>query len=98
LLKGVPLLWASKMQTQIALSKMEAEYISLSHAMHDLIPIQEVLKEIMSVVFKISKTISNQTYSKSVDSNDKNVENKKYQNLPCLKIMMLVCNLREWPG
>jgi hypothetical protein len=36
---GAPLLWASKMQTQIALSTMEAEYIALSQAMHDLIPI-----------------------------------------------------------
>jgi hypothetical protein len=39
LFMGAPLLWASKMQTQIALSTMEAEYIALSQVMPDLIPI-----------------------------------------------------------
>jgi hypothetical protein len=43
---GVPVLWVSKMQTQIALSTMEAEYIALSQSMRDLIPIQEMLKDI----------------------------------------------------
>jgi hypothetical protein len=80
LFKGAPLLlWASKMQTQITLSTMEAKYIALSEAMRDLIPIWEVLKEIMTTVFQVSKTISYQTYSKSVYSNDNNVE--KY-NIP----------------
>jgi hypothetical protein len=62
------------MQTKIALSTMEAEYIALSQAMCDVIPIQEVLKEIMTTVFQVSKTISYQTYSKSVYSNDNNAE------------------------
>jgi hypothetical protein len=43
---GVPVLWVSKMQTQIALSTIEAEYIALSHSMRDLIPVQEILKDI----------------------------------------------------
>jgi hypothetical protein len=36
---NVPILWVSKMQTQIALSTMEAEYIALSQSMRDLFPI-----------------------------------------------------------
>ena len=64
--RGAPLLWASKMQTQIALSTMEAEYIALSQAMRDLIPIREVLKEIITIVFRVSKTIYYCTHSKSV--------------------------------
>lgn len=48
---GCPLLWVSKMQTQIALSTMEAEYIALSSAMRELIAIREMLKEIKSIVF-----------------------------------------------
>jgi hypothetical protein len=40
----VPLIWVSKMQTQIELSTMEAEYIALSQSMRDLIPIREILK------------------------------------------------------
>jgi hypothetical protein len=43
----VPILWVSKIQTQIELSTMEAEYIALSQSMRDLIPIREILKEIM---------------------------------------------------
>ena len=43
LYQGSPLLWVSKLQTQIALSTMEAEYVALSQAMRDLIPIRENL-------------------------------------------------------
>jgi hypothetical protein len=46
LFSGVPIMWVSKMQTQIALSTMEAEYIALSQSMRDLIPVREILKEI----------------------------------------------------
>jgi hypothetical protein len=39
------------MQTQIALSTIEAEYSALSKYMRDLIPIREILKEIRVTVF-----------------------------------------------
>ena len=65
LYKGSPLLWVSKMQTQIALSTMEAEYIALSQAMHDLIPIREILKEFMHIVFNITPSIQYHTHSKA---------------------------------
>jgi hypothetical protein len=48
----VPILWVSKMETQIALSTLEAEYIALSQSMRDLIPVREILKQIMLVVFE----------------------------------------------
>jgi hypothetical protein len=51
---NVPVLWVSKMQTQIALSTMEAEYIALSHSIRDLIPIREALKEILGIVMERS--------------------------------------------
>lgn len=63
--RGAPLLWVSKMQTQIALSTMEAEYIALSQSMRDLIPIREVLKEIMTIVFRVPATISYHAHSKA---------------------------------
>ena len=47
---GCPLTWVSKLQTQIALSTMEAEYIALSQAMRDLIAIREVIQEIQTFV------------------------------------------------
>ena len=48
---GCPLSWQSKLQTQIALSTMEAEYIALSLAMRELIALREILKEIQLNVF-----------------------------------------------
>ncbi len=39
-----PLLWVSKLQTQIALSTMEAEYIALSHSMREVIALPRSCK------------------------------------------------------
>jgi len=43
---GVPLFWCSKLQTHIALSTVEAEYLALSHSAREIIPTQELLREI----------------------------------------------------
>jgi hypothetical protein len=43
---GCPVVWASKMQTEIALSTTEAEYIALSAAMRDVIPVCALLNEL----------------------------------------------------
>ena len=56
LYQGCPILWVSKMQTQCALSTIESEYLALSQAMRDLIPMREILKEIMQYVFKKEAT------------------------------------------
>ena len=58
---GCPLHWLSKLQTQIALSTMEAEYIALSNSMRELIAIREVLKEIHINV--LSKNAADPEYS-----------------------------------
>ena len=41
-----PIVWCSKLQTEIALSTAEAEYIALSHALQEAIPLQSLTKEI----------------------------------------------------
>ncbi len=41
-----PIVWCSKLQTKIGLSTAEAEYITMSHALHETIPIQNLIKEI----------------------------------------------------
>ena len=41
-LGGSPLLWASKMQTEVASSTCEAEYIALSTAMRALLPVRHI--------------------------------------------------------
>jgi hypothetical protein len=42
---GCPMHWSSKMQTEIALSTTEAEYIALSQAMREVLPIIWLLEE-----------------------------------------------------
>jgi len=48
-LGGCPLVWKSKLQTLIAVSTMEAEYIALSMCMRELLPLKRLLKEINGV-------------------------------------------------
>jgi hypothetical protein len=44
-----PILWSSKLQMEIALSTAEAEYISLSQALRDLIPLRTIFKELSTI-------------------------------------------------
>lgn len=43
---GCPITWVSKMQSEIALSTTEAEYISMSQSIRDLIPMTRIIQEI----------------------------------------------------
>ena len=52
---GCPITWQSKLQTEIALSTTESEYIALSSAMREVIPFLNLLKEI-SGVFDLKMT------------------------------------------
>ena len=47
-LSNCPVLWKSKLQTEIALSTMEAEYVALSASCKDLFPLIDITKEICS--------------------------------------------------
>ena len=47
---GCPLLCVSKMQTKVALSTTEAEYIALSQSMRDLIPLRSILFELAKLM------------------------------------------------
>ena len=49
---GCPILWCLKLQTEIALSMAEAEYIALSQAMRQVILMMNIITEI-SCVFDI---------------------------------------------
>ena len=44
-LGSCPLIWVSKLQTEVALSTTEAEYIALSQSLRDLIPMRRLLEE-----------------------------------------------------
>jgi hypothetical protein len=47
-----PIFWQSKLQTEIALSTAEAEYIALSQALRETIPTMNLMKEI-NVIFPL---------------------------------------------
>jgi len=47
---GCPIYWRSKLQTEIALSTTEAEYIALSQAMRDVLPFLNLMEEIHQVI------------------------------------------------
>ena len=48
---GCPIVWGSKLQTHIALSSTEAEYIAISTAMREVIPLMALLKEMSEKQF-----------------------------------------------
>ena len=47
---GCPLIWGSKLQSEIALSTAEAEYIALSQVLREVIPAMNLMVE-LNVVF-----------------------------------------------
>jgi hypothetical protein len=55
---GCPLIWASKMQTIIALSSTEeAEYVALSAALRDITFVMQLLKELISFGVKLNNVL-----------------------------------------
>ena len=44
---GCPIPWVSKLQTEIALSTLHAEYVALSQSLRDLLPVKELVTELL---------------------------------------------------
>ncbi len=53
---GIPLLWASQMQSIIALSTTEAEYIGMSKALQDTLPVVWILQEMKQKGYPVHNT------------------------------------------
>jgi hypothetical protein len=49
-LANCPLLWASKLQTEITVSTMESEYVALSQSMRDVIPMRRMVTKVCDIV------------------------------------------------
>ena len=45
-----PVHWVSKLQSEVAVSIMEVEYIALSAAMQYLIPLQTLVSEVHAII------------------------------------------------
>ena len=54
---GCPMIWKSQLQGEIALSSTESEYIGLSYALREVIPIMGLLKELKSRGFEVGDTV-----------------------------------------
>ena len=63
-----PVHWVFKLQYKIAVSTMEAEYIALSTAMHDLIPLRRLVDEVKDSLS--AKDIPCHNYSKVFEDNN----------------------------
>ena len=54
---GCPICWKSQLQTEIALSTCESEYISLSQALRKTIPLIEIVKEMKRYGYNVGATV-----------------------------------------
>ena len=43
-----PLLWVSKIQTEISLSNIHSEYVALSHSVRALLTLKSIIKEVIN--------------------------------------------------
>ncbi len=50
---GCPVSWASKLQSQVALSTTEAEYIAMSQALPNVIPVMNLIQEMREQEFQV---------------------------------------------
>jgi hypothetical protein len=50
---GCPVSWASKLQSQVALSTTKAEYIAMSQTLRDVIPVMGLLQEMRERKFQV---------------------------------------------
>ena len=62
------IIWASKLQSQVVLSITEAEYIAMSMALRDVIPIMELMTKLRERNFKVICT-QPQVYCKVFEDN-----------------------------
>jgi len=63
-----PITWSSKLQTQVALSSTEAEYVALSQSLREAIPIMQLLEELKSHKIHIYST-EPKVYCKAFEDN-----------------------------
>ena len=65
---GCPIAWCSKLQTIIALSSCEAEYISLSESLRDTIPLMNLIHEFKEHGFPVTSS-QPKVYCKAFEDN-----------------------------
>jgi hypothetical protein len=69
LYEGCRLIWGSRLQTEIALSSTESEYIALSQSLREVIYIIDLINEMKSAGFSLSDTNATVKYKAFEDNN-----------------------------
>jgi hypothetical protein len=64
-----PIIWTSKLQTTIALSLTESEYVALSLALRDVIPLMGLVKEMQAFGFDCHATTAPTVYCRAFEDN-----------------------------
>jgi hypothetical protein len=77
---GCPVLWASRLQTEIALSSTESEYISLSQSLREVLPLMRLVKEIRQAGFEMPGASPN-VHCKAFEDNSGALEMAKTHKL-----------------
>ncbi len=82
---GCPVIWASKLQTQVVLFTTEVEYISMSQSLQDVLPIMFLVQEICKKGFQVICTKPN-IYCKVFEEDSSALELARLPKLfPCTK-------------
>jgi hypothetical protein len=68
MLANCPLVWASKLQTTIALSTQNAEYVALSQSLRELVHLRELLLDLMGTL-GLGSEVKFETKSKAFEDN-----------------------------
>ena len=68
-----PLLWVSKIQTEIALSTLHSEYVALSHDVIALVPFKNIIKEVINNLVIDSEKLNFLSSSTVCEENIRNI-------------------------
>jgi hypothetical protein len=83
---GCPIAWASKLQMIVALSSTEAEYVSLSEALQDMITLMDLINEFKDYGFKVYSEVLPRVHCKSFEDNSGVLELTRLPKLrPCME-------------
>jgi hypothetical protein len=94
---GCPMICASKMQTEIALSSTESEYVTLSQSLWEVLPIMELIKELQGAGFEINNNIPIVGCKAFEDINGELEMATVHKTRPCTKhINIKYHHFREW--
>ena len=74
-----PLLWVSKVQTEIALSTLHYEYVALSHSVRSLLPLEIITKEKNENLGIDSETMKSVSRHTVYEDNNGAIVVKKFQ-------------------